>query len=274
MITLVPSGGLGNRMRAIASGIALAEAANTPLRIVWFQDWGLGCNFDDLFCPFQLHHLDVELKEASFIDKCLYDRPRRKNLLLPGLYQHFHFDACLYEKEVTTKYYHHFDFLKWCKDRDVYIASCISFFPSRLPKGIFDAFRPIPELQERINKIGHAFPASVVGVHIRRTDNATAIADSPTELFIERMRQEDEAIDFYLATDSEEVKEEMKREFGDRIITSPHQAKRGDLEGMQDALVELYTLSRTSLILGSSHSTFSNTAAEIGDIQCEIIKKS
>lgn len=40
MITLVPSGGLGNRMRAIASGIALAEAANTPLRIVWFQDWG------------------------------------------------------------------------------------------------------------------------------------------------------------------------------------------------------------------------------------------
>jgi hypothetical protein len=42
---------------------------------------------------------------------------------------------------------------------------------------------------------------------------------------------------------------------------------------MQDALVELYTLSRTSLILGSSHSTFSDTAAAIGDIQCEIIKK-
>ena len=275
MITLVPTGGLGNRMKAIASGIALAQAANTRLRIIWFQDWGLGCHFDDLFNPLKVHNVDIELKEASFFDKYTIDRPRLKNLFLPHLFESIRFDACLYEKEVTINYYHKFDFLSWCKNRDVYIASCIAFYPSTLPKGAFDVFRPVPELLERINKIGHSCPASVVGVHIRRTDNATAIADSPTELFINRMKQEDEAISFYLATDSEEVKKEMKVVFGeDRIITSPHKAERGNLSGMQDALVELYTLSRTSLILGSSHSTFSDTAAAIGDIQCEIIKKS
>lgn len=274
MITLVPAGGLGNRMKAIASGIALAQAANTRLRIIWFQDWGLGCHFNDLFNPLRIHNLDIELKEASIIDKCISDRPRLKNFFLPHLFEHFRFDACLYEKEVTINYYHKFDFLSWCKNRNVYMASCVAFYPAALPKGAFDVFRPIHKLQESINKMGHSFPASVVGVHIRRTDNATAIADSPTELFIRRMRQEDEAISFYLATDSEAVKKEMKDEFGEnRIITSPHKAERGNLSGMQDALVELYTLSRTSLILGSSHSTFSDTAAAIGDIQCEIIKK-
>jgi len=273
MITLVPTGGLGNRMRAIASAIALAERAKTKLRIIWFQDWGLGCNFNELFSTLRHQEIEIELKEASFFDKYLHDRPRIKNFFIPYLFEKIQFDACLYEKEVTTNFFHHFDFLSWCQGRNVYVVSCISFFPSKLPRGAFDVFRPVPELLERINKTGRSFPTSVVGVHIRRTDNKTAIADSPIEIFIQRMHQEDKAISFYLATDSEEVKQEMKQEFGNRIITSSNKAKRNDRDGMQDALVELYTLSHTSLILGSSHSTFSITAAEIGDIQCEIIKK-
>lgn len=273
MITLVPTGGLGNRMRAIASAIALAERAKTKLRIIWFQDWGLGCNFSDLFSTLRHQRIEIELKEASFLDKYLLDRPRIKNFFIPELFEKIQFDACLYEKEVTTNFFNHFDFLSWCQGRNVYMASCISFFPSKLPRGAFDYFRPIPNLLERINKIGRSFPASVVGVHIRRTDNVSAISDSPIERFMQRMHQEDKAISFYLATDSEEVKQEMIQEFGNRIITSPNKAQRNNLDGMQEALVELYTLSRTSLILGSSHSTFSITAAEIGDIQCEIIKK-
>jgi len=54
---------------------------------------------------------------------------------------------------------------------------------------------------------------------------------------------------------------------------SGHAAERNSLQGMQDALVELYTLSRTSRIIGSMQSSYSETAAQIGRIQCEFINK-
>ena len=87
------------------------------------------------------------------------------------------------------------------------------------------------------------------------------------------MQQEPTDVKFYLATDSEEVKEEMRYIFGNRIITSPNKATRGNLEGMEDALVEMYLLATTDRILGSSCSTYSMTAASIGRVPLEIIEK-
>lgn len=98
-----------------------------------------------------------------------------------------------------------------------------------------------------------------MGVHIRRTDNALSIAQSPTRLFIERMKKEIEQngdTTFYLASDSEEDKRSIVNRFGNRVFTSVHKADRNSLEGMQEALVELYLLSRTRHVLGSVHSSF------------------
>ena len=36
-ITLVPTGGLGERLRAVASTIALARKHSRPLEIIWFE---------------------------------------------------------------------------------------------------------------------------------------------------------------------------------------------------------------------------------------------
>ena len=41
----VPSGGLANRMRAIASAYTLTQAVGSRLETVWFQDWALTCTF-------------------------------------------------------------------------------------------------------------------------------------------------------------------------------------------------------------------------------------
>jgi hypothetical protein len=65
----------------------------------------------------------------------------------------------------------------------------------------------------------------------------------------------------------------MREIFGDRIITSPNKAMRGNLEGMEDALVEMYLLAATQRILGSSCSTYSMTAAAIGRTPLDIIEK-
>ena len=48
MLTLIPIGGLANRLRSIASGVALARDYGQTLHIYWFKDAGLNCRFDDL----------------------------------------------------------------------------------------------------------------------------------------------------------------------------------------------------------------------------------
>ena len=78
---------------------------------------------------------------------------------------------------------------------------------------------------------------------------------------------------FYLATDSEEEKKRLKEIFGERILTLPRAANRNSIAGMQDALVELYVLSRTQKIFGSMQSSYSETAAQISNIRCELLTK-
>ena len=271
MITFIPAGGLGNRMKSMAAAIKMAQATQSNIDIIWFQDWGLGCRFDQLFLPLELPK--VQLREATFIDKLTRDIPRKHNFFLPKLFESIHYDACLDRIATSKAYYNEFDFIQWSKGRNVWLASDVYFISKEIPDDSFDIYHPIPKLQERIDQAKSRFAPRTVGVHVRRTDNTRSIQNSPTHLFIERMKQEPDTTAFYLATDAEEVKTEMREIFGDRIIASPNKAMRGNLEGMEDALVEMYLLAATQRILGSSCSTYSMTAAAIGRTPLEMIEK-
>ena len=48
-LLFVPSGGLGNRLRAIVSAVQLSEATGAALQIVWFKDWGMGAEWREIF---------------------------------------------------------------------------------------------------------------------------------------------------------------------------------------------------------------------------------
>jgi hypothetical protein len=268
MITLVPYGGLANRMKAIDAAMALAHDTNNDLDIIWFRDQGLNCRFNELFQP--LDRKGVRIIEGGLRELILLDRPRRKNLFVPRLFQQRQFDACSYGGETTERFYNRFDFRSWATRRKVYIASCVYFYVSE-DQPLFNLFKPIPVLQQKIDTVTQQFDEPVVGIHIRRTDNVASIRESPTELFIKRMKQEPENTRFYLATDSEEEKNHLRLIFGERIISSPQQANRNTVEGMQAALVELYLLSRTRNLIGSSKSSYSETAAQLSGIQYEIL---
>ena len=45
-MTLVPVGGLANRMKAIDAAIQLISGTDISLKIYWFRDQGLNCRFD------------------------------------------------------------------------------------------------------------------------------------------------------------------------------------------------------------------------------------
>jgi hypothetical protein len=266
MMTFIPVGGLANRMRSIHSAISLCE--NDALQIYWFKDQGLNCRFEHLFHPIPLPH--VTLKEANFWNKVLYDRPRRKNLYIPKLYQKLCFDARLYENKTKEG---ELDYQQWKRNHNsVYLASYNQFYPPT--KSLKDLFIPIEPIQDKIENICSVYTMHTIGIHIRRGDHNVAIRKSPIELFIVAMEKEIEKeplTNFYLATDSETEKAILIKKFGSRIITSKGAATRNTTEGIQDAVVDLYALSRTHKILGSFYSSFSEIAAQLGSCELQIL---
>lgn len=272
-ITLIPYGGLANRMKAIEALIILTKDTGLHSTAIWFKDQGLNCSFGQLFQPLEIPRLT--LRNAALTDYILNDRPRKKNFFIPRLFQRIRFTGCLHEDEVTQRTYRNFDFRRWVlSNKRSYLSACLQFHPGDYQNS-FVSFIPIPELQERINERCKEFTMHTVGIHIRRTDNIISIEKSPTELFIVRMKEEiekDNDVRFYLASDSPEEKKRLTTIFGDRIITHWRPVSRSTPEGVQDALVELYTLSRTQKIIGSYYSSYSETAAEVGKIPYEKIE--
>lgn len=111
----------------------------------------------------------------------------------------------------------------------------------------------------------------VIGLHIRRTDNVAAIANSPITHFykvIEKELADNPSTRFYVASDDRSVKEDLKRRYGNETIISPEFClKRYSLQGMKDAVVDLYCLGRTSKIYGSAASTYSIFASKLYNIE-------
>ena len=272
-ITVVPVGGLANRMKAVAGGIALSQELQSLLSIVWFRDWALPCRFDELFESINIPH--VTIKEASTFDHLLLDRPRAKNLNIPRIFQKIMFDDILYEQEVLSLYRQKFDFKAWAENKRVYLSSYFCFFDC--PQAIYrKLFVPTKLLREAIDKRCNDFGEYTVGLHIRRSDNEVSIKNSPISLFHEKIEQEIELNDnvlFYLATDSEHDRNELQHRYGKRMLVSENPPSRDNAQGIKDAVVELYLLSKTNKIYGSFGSTFSEMAAWLGGKEPIILQK-
>lgn len=268
----VPVGGLANRMRAVASALTLARKTDRELRVVWFQDWALNAPFRSLFNHPRQPYFSI--RDASFMDG-VYDRPRRRNLYLPRLFQRMRFNGCLYEKSITPLCKQHFDFEAWARQGDVYMASYTAFQPYSYEL-LRQLFVPQPEIQRLIDhRCARFAEGRTIGVHIRRTDNTASIRQSPIELFfaaIDRELAQHPDLLIYLATDSESVKQELNARYGERLICAEEEADRNSTAGIQGGVVDMYTLARTHKIYGSFQSSFSELAAQLGDVPLEIVK--
>ena len=208
-IVFVPVGGLANRMRAVASAIALAEDTASKIQVKWFCDWALNAPFCKLFQPI------AEITEASFLDLLISDRPRKRNFRVPALFQKHMFRSCLYEEEMPKLMKTGFDFRQWAEDGGGYMAFCYPFYI--YPEGMVNRlFRPLPHITAEVDRRCSAFNGYAIGLHVRRTDNVASIKGSPLELFFDAADKELECHDdlcIYLATDSEEVKAQMRNRY-------------------------------------------------------------
>ena len=268
-LLFVPSGGLANRMRAVASAYELCKKVDSTLQVVWFQDWALSAPFHSIFEETPL----VAIREATILDHLLYDRARKKNFFLPALPQRILFQRHIKEQDVTPLKKQSFDFEAWACGKRCYM-SCYQVFGTFPDERYQQLFHPVKAVMDVIDGYRSQFNSHTIGLHIRRTDNAESIAKSPTVLFINKVREEIELHDdtkVFLATDSTEVKREFIAAFGSRIITPKEDACRDSISGIRGGVVDLWTLASTQKIYGSAGSSFSPMAASIGGVPLEIM---
>lgn len=268
-LLFVPSGGLANRMRAVASAYELCKKVDSTLQVLWFQDWALSAPFHSIFEETPL----VAIREATILDHLLYDRARKKNLFLPALPQRILFQRHIKEQDVTPLKKQSFDFEAWACGKRCYM-SCYQVFGTFPDERYQQLFHPVKAVMDVVDGYRSQFNSHTIGLHIRRTDNAESIAKSPTVLFINKVREEIELHDdtkVFLATDSTEVKREFIAAFGSRIITPKEDACRDSISGIRGGVVDLWTLASTQKIYGSAGSSFSPMAASIGDVPLEIM---
>lgn len=266
----VPEGGLGNRMRGIASAYTFSQKYGHRLRCYWFVDkFLMNARFDDLFEP------QPFIKEANFLNNFTVDRKRRKNLWTPALFQKVMYDRIVYSAEMDEFYRGEKDIKQLGETKRLYITSYRDFMPYD-NKLLSQLFVPTENIKEQIDQRCANFSSNTIGVQIRRTDHIQAIRLSPTELFTKAIDNEIEQnadVKVYLATDSEDIKNELRTRYGNRIIIPSTHASRNSSLGIADGLIEMYALSRTQRIYGSFNSSFSQVAAQIGNIPLIVIKK-
>lgn len=276
LLVINPIGGLANRMRTLAGGLALAQRIGVDYKIVWLKNWELNAAFDDIF------RLDViPAVKFSYPGKVKYGLsysiPRLKNLYLTSCTLKRFGVAFLDGMEVYRK-------LAEREDEGKGIRSLFENGFSRCKKCLLQGginvypygndmyrqlFKPVAEIADDVAGRLRMIGPSPIGVHIRRTDNVQSIQNSPDEVFLremERILHMQPETRFYLATDSEEVKLRFGREFGDRVYSSERIANRNTLAGIKEAATEMYTLAGTKAIIGSYYSSFSEAAAILGDI--------
>lgn len=263
-IYIVPDGGLGNRLRAIVSGVFLARESNSEPIIVWHRDSLCNVALDRII---QTDKIPAKIISPSeLVYRTLYEIPRRRNFMLPKL---------LAPLKFGLRFYDDINLRPYCDDcpallravqadsGDVLIFSGQEFYD--FPRELFrEIIRPTEEVILRAQEIiGDSKPEFTV--QIRRTDHQVAIARSPLDLFL-KIISETDSDQFFLATDDEEVKSIVTSRFPGRAITNPSEADRGSTAGLIDAMAEIYVMSRTKRIYASAGSSFPVIAAWLGQL--------
>ncbi len=259
-IDIVPFGGLGNRMRVMNASFELNKSLKATLSIIWLVKPELNAPFYTLFKETQhVFRLITGLKYKLFLTffKHIYvQRFPRFHKAFFGLF----YDQILFDNDVKGR--SEKEVLALLKGKKkVLIATCYSFFPFQN----FDNFVLSKKLERRLSEL--KLPPEVIGIHVRRTDHSEIIKDSSLEKYdaaIDSETKLNPSVCYYLATDDYEVKAYYKQKLGPKLITQNFELSRASIDGVENAVVDIYSLSRCTKLICNSKSSFAVTALLIG----------
>lgn len=253
-----PQGGLCNRMRTIAGAYKLAKITNRRLVVLWVRSSELNERFHQLFEPMPFKVIDDH--PGSIIQRWLWRIVNRTKYF-----------TLIDDEKIQNSGWRDSSTLEWTNElvnKNLLICACHDI----IKDCDYSIFKPLDSIKKRCSI---DINDNVIGIHIRRTDNIESVRNSPTELFVQKMNEEIEtmkAVRFFLATDSSQEEALLKERFGNRIIINPKTSiDRNNPIAIQEALLDLYSLSRCWKIYGSYYSSFSDVAAVWGRVRKETI---
>jgi hypothetical protein len=274
MLIVEPFGGLGNRMRVVASAMVLAADAGQELEIVWVRRTHLTAAFDELFCPVSVFRLSADPGRLRWAGRSRQDTPVRR-LAAATRNRIAGVSCCIVDNDFQSVWRGEINLLSLARsEHRLYVKTCEELGPTQTALA---TFRPIAALQQRIDAVTARFTARTIGVHIRGTDHAHARAESPIETFIDALDRElhehPETV-FFVSTDEPSVEQQLEERYSNHVLTLKAKTlARDTLAGAEDAVIDLFCLSRTRKILGSHWSSFSDVAARIGGIPLEVVRR-
>lgn len=272
-MSIVPQGGIGNRLRVISGALSFFSHTDEILKIYWYRNKALNCHFKHLLQPIN----GVQIIEATILHK-IYIRllPHfNKNIrvlnskdiqqlkhtpVIPALRKKTTHNNGAYTNNLETVMFSALN-----QNRHLLLKTYIP--PS--DRMLYRLFNPIAALSRRIADETQSFDSHTIGIHIRQTDNTIAIANSPLHLFeacIEKEIDDNSNANFYLATDTWEIRQYLTIKYSGHILpTSTEKLNRNTKSGVRKAIVEMYALSKTNKIYASCYSSFSDLPTQLGN---------
>lgn len=257
---IIPTGGLANRIRVILSALQWQNDYGKKVSVWWRASSELACRFEDIFMPVD------EIKEIGS-ERIWYFRLMKKLYKYHLIPWRIVFDD--YQYNAVNQY------VKNAMGGGKMMCRSFSRFYDGSAPDYHQVFRLNTFMQQQVAEAQQCISPTTIGVHIRRTDNADSIRQSPLQAFETKMdKQLKDYPDttFYLATDDQKVQEAFCKKYGKRMIIRKGTLARDSKEGIRHAVVELYTLSACQEIWGSYYSSFSELAAQIGNKKLTIVQ--
>ena len=273
-LTLVPVGGLTDRLKVIASGISMAIDAKREMEIIWFSNERLYCPSYRLFtlAPV-IKEAGISIREATAKDWFFNDRPHTDNGYLSYPFVFFRYDRCISPGEIESVSKTAPEHLKhYFRGRErLLLASATSFGDySRM----FRDLETTVEVKNAFRSNLSGWTDNVVGVHLDANHQQDRQNHSPIELFIKRMQamiENDPSVSFFIASDMVEERERLSVIFSGRILM-PHTLSSMDApKGCVNAFGELLALAQTKHILSTKGGSFAQVASLIGDVPLETL---
>ena len=263
IVYLSKNTGLANRLRALVGYQAMSEILNVPFYLCWVSDRFCRADFKDIFNGSDINGITPE--DLTVLGK---------------------------NKDITV-----FETPDWFneiwKQHLTPAVPWMDFF--KIVAHNLENLRPNAPIAEKVDHFARQHDLNnLSGMHIRWTDNLNAYdywmknnsefnPDFVSTLdgfknFMDAQIQLDPGACFFLTTDNRQIEKQLKKAYGNTIITyqknytrrMPHFSKfkikglKGRTSSIENALIEMLLLSKCKMIVGTYFSSFSKFSAVWG----------
>mmetsp|Transcript_13793 Transcript_13793/g.29888 ORF Transcript_13793/g.29888 Transcript_13793/m.29888 type:complete len:436 (-) Transcript_13793:122-1429(-) len=287
--------GLGNRLRALASAMAVAAELRRPVLLIWMADLHCNCSFRKMFdTPLQFALLEEEMPKQNLTEAEFqvynYMRPEpgavKDAPISPDPKRHLYFKSAFLMN-------HKFGGWTYAQ-REIQRLTPVIEVRERLVsdkgmvglhvRNVFDAPRDAATNRSTVGTAAVQGAQKEYGVdgtrqllQWRKASHWTNFVPRIISLLREHGFRHPKGLAqpplrFYLAADAEDAYAGLIKRFPNRLLFTRRQcsAERCDFRdctGMIFSLADMFNLARTRLILGSGWSSYSEVAAYMGGRQ-------